>query len=195
MADVRVWPKDGFILLLPWREGQAALGPWHLSGQDAQYQVEHKTILYLPFFSSRRNARKWLENSPGTRSTCWTPPASGFTPTTHPSRWFQSVVNHNILFKGLFLWTSRMKSSQVKFMTRLNFDTHCEMNYRFYPFDKQVGQLEKGPKKAPKKCPPKNRQKKGWQLMTNLMPRCARSTLRLSGMGRTASTWTGRSMT
>ena len=23
-------------------------------------------------------------------------------------------------------------------MTRLNFDTHCEMNFRFYPFDKQV---------------------------------------------------------
>ena len=53
-----------------------------------------------------------------------------------------------------------MKSSQVKFMTRLNFDTHCEMNYRFYPFDKQVGQLEKGPKKAPKKCPPKIGRKK-----------------------------------
>ena len=55
---------------------------------------------------------------------------------------------------------SRMKSSQVKFMTRLNFDTHCEMNYRFYPFDKQVGQLEKGPKKAPKKCPQKIGRKK-----------------------------------
>ena len=23
-------------------------------------------------------------------------------------------------------------------MTQLNFDTHCEMNFRFYPFDKQV---------------------------------------------------------
>ena len=26
-------------------------------------------------------------------------------------------------------------------MTQLNFDTHCEMNFRFYPFDKQVGYL------------------------------------------------------
>ena len=33
-------------------------------------------------------------------------------------------------------------------MTQLNFDTHCEMNFRFYPFDKQVGQLVKVPKKG-----------------------------------------------
>ena len=39
-------------------------------------------------------------------------------------------------------------------MTQLNFDTHCEMNFRFYPFDKQVGQLENGPKKG-QKMPPK----------------------------------------
>ena len=27
---------------------------------------------------------------------------------------------------------------QVRFMTQLNFDTHCEMDFTFFPFDRQV---------------------------------------------------------
>ena len=69
---------------------------------------------------------------------------------------FQSVFDQHILLKELFLWTSRIRSCQVKFMTQLNFDTHCEMNFRFYPFDKQVDQLEKDTKNGQEKMDRKN---------------------------------------
>ena len=45
-------------------------------------------------------------------------------------------------------------------MTQLNFDTHCEMNFRFYPFDKQVGQLENGPKKVQQVSPKRRTEKR-----------------------------------